>query len=64
MQGEILAYIKHRKIPLKTKHIAAKFNMEPIDMIPILNVLAQKHLIKYQTANRNNRVDWAGWITA
>lgn len=64
MQGEILAYMEKRRIPLKTKHIATKFSMDPIDMIPILNMLAQQHLIKYQTAKRDSRIDWAGWILA
>lgn len=64
MQGEILAYMQKRKIPLKSKHIAAKFDMDIQDMVIILNSLAQQHLIKYHVAQRTERVDWAGWIPA
>lgn len=63
MRDQILQYIEKRRIPLKTKHIATKFQMEPIDMTIILNQLAQQHLIKYQLADsRQFRVDWAGWV--
>lgn len=62
MHGEILAYIQKRKIPLKTKHIANKFNIDIQDMTTILNILCQHYFIKYQTAKRDQRIDWAGWI--
>jgi hypothetical protein len=64
MQGEILAYLQKRKIPLKSRHIANKFEMDVIDMVPILRVMAASHLIKYKTAERSERIDWAGWIPA
>lgn len=62
MQGEILAYMEKRKIPLKTKHIANKFNSDIQEITTILNILSQNYFIKYQTAQRQQRVDWAGWI--
>ena len=62
MQGEILAYMEKRKIPLKTKHIANKFHTDIQEITIILNILSQQYFIKYQLAQRQDRVDWAGWI--
>jgi hypothetical protein len=64
MQREIVAYLQKRKIPLKSRHIATKFKMDIVDVIPILRVMAASHIIKYKTAERSEKIDWAGWVPA
>lgn len=64
MRDKIVSYLQQRKIPLKTRHLARKFEIDIIELMPILNMLAQQHIIKYKKADRKDRIDWAGWILA
>jgi Mn-dependent DtxR family transcriptional regulator len=64
MHGEIIEYLKRRKIPIKSKHIARKLGVDTIDIMPILNMLAQMQIIQYIQGDRTQKVDWGGWVLA